>query len=176
MTVTTQEEDMKRITLSFAKVRDIMAKRIAGDVDDSNYYRFHRAFTNGMQEYIEARTFFYYVTDHLLMTPEQIQQEIMQHCESMQKSNLAVDSTDYVLGVADLTGELMRKGVADSTSSPQIAQFLCHIEISLNELVSKHKFDARDMPRKLEVLRKSVSKVEKACYNKAVQNAEFSSL
>jgi translin len=48
-----------------------------------------------MQEYVEALTFYYIITQSKLVPKEE----------------LGVISTDYLLGLCDLTGELMRKSV-----------------------------------------------------------------
>ncbi|KAI0566581.1 Translin [Gracilaria domingensis] len=150
-----------------------MATRVANEVDQNDYYRFHRAFTFGMQEYVEARTFLYYIVNHALMSPDQIESEIKEVCEMKEKPPLSLDLSDYLLGVADLTGELMRQGVSDSNSSGQIAIFLAEIEASLGSLSDKHQLDVKELHFKLQVLKRSVSKVERTCYDVAIQDAEL---
>lgn len=71
------------------------------DVSGPNYDRFHRQFTPGLQEYIEAVTFYHYLRFHgRLVTPT----ELRDHYGLADR----VRMDDYVLGVADFTGELMR--------------------------------------------------------------------
>lgn len=149
-----------------------MATRIANEVDKSNFYRFHRSFTFGMQEYIEARTFLHYVGSQALLGPDEIEKEIADVCQQRGNTPLPLDAFDYLLGVADLTGELMRQGVSDSNSSLDVARVLSDIEEGMENLRAKHRLDVKDLSNKIQVLKRSVSKVEKACYNAAVQKAE----
>ncbi|CAN8074956.1 unnamed protein product [Agarophyton chilense] len=172
ITPSSREKDIKRISQSLLRVRDVMATRVANEVDENNYYRFHRAFTFGMQEYVEARTFLYYIVHHALMSPEQIEKEIKDTCGKKETSALSLDLSDYILGVADLTGELMRQGVSDATSSVQVAIFLSEIEAAMESLSETHRLDAKEMSFKLQVLKRSVSKVERTCYDMAIQDAE----
>eukprot|EP00178_Gracilaria_changii_P018293 TRINITY_DN521_c0_g1_i3.p1 TRINITY_DN521_c0_g1~~TRINITY_DN521_c0_g1_i3.p1 ORF type:complete len:193 (-),score=19.49 TRINITY_DN521_c0_g1_i3:1561-2139(-) len=173
ITPSTRERDIERVSQSLGRVRVLMATRVANEFDQNDYYRFHRAFTLGMQEYVEARTFLYFAVHQALMSPDQIENEIKEVCEMKEKPPLPLDLADYVLGVADLTGELMRQGVSDSSWSGQIALFMAEIERALESLVEKHHLEIKDMHSKLQVLKKSVFKVERSCYEVAIQNAEL---
>ncbi len=53
------------------------------------------AYSVGMQEFVEARAFLYFV----------------EHGKLLPFSSLSVDPEDYLMGLADLTGELSRKAV-----------------------------------------------------------------
>lgn len=149
-----------------------MAARVANEVDESNFYRFHRSFTFGMQEYVEARTFLYYVESQALLGPDEIEKEITDVCKQRGNPPLPLDTSDYLLGVADLTGELMRQGVSDSNASFRVVKILSGIEEGMGNLYAEHRLDVKDLSSKIQVLKRSVAKVEKACYNTAVQKAE----
>ncbi len=57
-----------------------------------------------MQEFIEALSFLYYIRDGTLITNEQVQQKLI----FSEDLKVAVPVYEYLLGIADLTGELMR--------------------------------------------------------------------
>lgn len=77
----------------------------------SEYWRYARAFTNGIQEFVgrfflpacvvlfpESQLFAHYVFTNRLMSQTQLSESIP----------LKVSAEDYLLGLADFTGELMR--------------------------------------------------------------------
>lgn len=81
---------------------------------------------------------------------------------------------EYVLGVADVTGELMRmaivcvgKGALDQPF--RIVSFLR----SLHDALVSCPHPTRDLNHKLRVLKQSLYKVENACYNLQVRASEI---
>lgn len=153
-------------------MRGVIARRIVEELTADTYYRFHRAFSPGMQEYVEARLLLSYCTDGTLIGPGMIDEELQKAC-SGSELKFSVDASDYVLGVADLTGELMRKAV--STNGPtgiRVHDDLCDIKRAMDALSDSHSV-GRAMPAKLNVLAQSVSKVQKRCYKNAIQKAEM---
>lgn len=149
----------------------MIAAKVALEITDENYYVFHRAFTPCIQEYIEARTFLEYMQTKSLLTLESLQSEIHTACEDKSTAKLNVDTDDYVLGVADLTGELMRRAISIASEAEKICEFLVRIESSIAEIVEMGA-GRREGNKKVSVLRQSVQKVEKACFDAAVQSAE----
>jgi len=85
-----------------------------------------------------------------------------------------VPPTHYLLGVADLTGELMRMaihsiGQGDFDLPFEHCKFL---RIIYDAFVSFGNVD-RDLSRKVQVLRQSLQKVETACYTLQVRGSEI---
>ena len=85
-----------------------------------------------------------------------------------------VPPTHYLLGVADLTGELMRMaihsiGQGDFDLPFEHCKFL---RIIYDAFVSFGNVD-RDLSRKVHVLRQSLQKVEAACYTLQVRGSEI---
>jgi len=78
------------------------------------------------------------------------------------------------MGIADLTGELMRlaiRGVGghgDMTATLELCQFMRDIQTGFNSFWTA----SRDMSRKMSVLRQSLRKVEDACYALKVRGSE----
>lgn len=158
---------------SMQGIRDIIATRIASEVDRDTYYQYHRAFTAGMQEYVEARTFLSYLEDGSVASPQKIDVEIAMACGTdCERYRFTVDHSDYVQGIADLTGEMMRRGVASGgVDGVRIHDDLCDIEQAMNTVIANYSV-ARDMPGKMNVLHQSVSKVQRRCFDNAVRAAE----
>ncbi len=85
-----------------------------------------------------------------------------------------VPPSDYMLGVADLTGEMMRLaitsvGKGDLELPFQLCQFLRQV---LDAFVSFSN-TCRELSRKLWTLKQSVQKVENACYTLQVRGSEI---
>ncbi|XP_038066440.1 translin-associated protein X-like isoform X2 [Patiria miniata] len=88
---------------------------------------------------------------------------------------LYVSPLDYVLGVADFTGELMRMcinsvGVGDLETPFELVAFMRELYDSFQLLGNQ---PGREFVRKLSVMRQSVSKVENACYMLRVRGSEI---
>lgn len=160
---------------SLRDIRSVIATRIAQELTGDTYYRFHRAFSPGMQEYVEARLLLSYCLDGILATPEALDEELRLACDCSELV-FSLDRSDYVLGVADVTGELMRKAVAQSgPSGIRLHDDLCDIEHAMVTLSEAHNV-GKDMASKMRVLHQSVLKVQKRCYDNAVRRAEVCSV
>jgi predicted translin family RNA/ssDNA-binding protein len=87
-----------------------------------------------------------------------------------------VPPTEYLLGIADVTGELMRlavhnvgQGVNDTRAPNNICQFLRELSSALQPF----SLTGREMQHKLTTMRQSVSKVEAACYMLHIRGSEL---
>lgn len=172
--------DFKTAETALANVRRIMATSIAPEVDSSSRYIFNRSISPGMQEYVEARTFLHFLKEGTLITLDGIKEEIDQECKKAgnDSAGIQMSEADYVLGVADLTGELMRQAVfkagkGDDTGLQYIWQFLSDLLSRMQTLVGFASLIGRDFFPKLRVMKTSVSKVQKSCYELCVRKAEM---
>lgn len=87
---------------------------------------------------------------------------------------MLVPPSEYILGIADLTGEMMRRAInsvgdGDLNRPFEICTFLQEIESSYSGLNNCN----REVNRKLTVLRQSLRKVEAACYTLRVRGSEI---
>ena len=85
-----------------------------------------------------------------------------------------VPPMEYLLGVADLTGELMRMtiisvGKGDLDTPFQVVAFMRE----LNDAFMSFGDVCRNLNMKMRVLRNSLQKVENACYNLQVRSSEI---
>ena len=168
-------------------------------------------FFPGLQEYIEALTFYHYLKDRKLIGLDTVQERLSfnvdviedtvdstqtgnnQEMEEQVESDQTVESSspssikvtkqmlhvpipfeEYILGVADLTGELMRRAInsvgAGNLEEPfNICNFLQEMEMAFACLGNTNK----EVGRKLYTLRQSIRKVEAACYTLKVRGSEI---
>lgn len=86
-----------------------------------------------------------------------------------------VTPSDYLLGIADLTGELMRMcinsvGNGDIDTPFQLSQFLRQIHDGFSYIGNTGPYE---VSKKLHTLRQSLGKVEDACYTLRVRGSEI---
>lgn len=107
-------------------------------------------FSNALEEYVEARTFLSFVTEKRIATMKE----------------LKVEPEEYLLGLADLTGELMRRAVMVATKRD--VKEVQKIKECLDLLYSQFmQFDFRngDLRRKYDSIKYNVQKVERILYD-----------
>ncbi|KAM9809656.1 translin-associated protein X isoform X1 [Syngnathus typhle] len=159
--------------------------QIAEELRGEDIYQFHRAFTAGIQEYVEAASFQHYIRHRSLISLEEINASLvfMKGDEGSadtlssepRVTTFQVMPADYLLGVADLTGELMRLcissvGNGDIDTPFQLSQFLRHIHDGFSYIGNTGPYE---VSKKLHTLRQSLGKVEDACYALRVRGSEI---
>lgn len=179
------EADQKLCELSLFSLREI-----AMELRGQSYYQYLRAFSPGIQEYVEALTFFHYIKDGHLVTLDEIHKNLVyleqpEAAESEMgdepaaqtppgKFSLEIVPLDYMLGIADLTGELMRKcinavGQGDLEEPFVLCRFLRDMYTGF---LGYGNTGGREISRKVWTLFQSVRKVENACYTIKVRGSE----
>lgn len=158
---------------------------------------FPNLFVAGLQEYIEAVTFHDYLMNSSLPSWTKIQADLnytnidvsteyerpnttvtednSENTRSAGSLKTFVSPVDYILGVADLTGELMRKcinnlGSGDMEGCYQTCTFVREI---YSGFLSVSCTGFKDIARKIVTLRQSLSKMENACYMIHVRGSEI---
>lgn len=178
---------------------------IARELHKQDPYQFLRAYTAGLQEFIEAYTFCEYVNSqnisHWTSIQDQLKYKVAPTDEKkavavVEEANEADDVAaetaevkqpqdeidiscpippmEFVLGVGDLTGEVMRKCI-NSLGSGDVDSCFEHCRF-LQELykgfISVSNARSRDFSQKLFTLRQSLLKSESVCYNVKVRGGE----
>lgn len=195
----TFDKESKRDTvLGEAKARlDTLAatlfKSIAHELDGQNPYQYLRAYTGGIQEYIEAITFYQYLESNKLNDWQDLEQSLTysvpvkpkevsdsQNPSETEIANVKEIKTmltphEYILGIADLTGELMRKcinnlGTGDIASCFQTCSFVRSIYVGFLGCVGN---SGKEINRKLYTLKQSLIKMENVCYTVKVRGSEI---
>uniref|UniRef100_A0A3B4TF24 Translin-associated protein X n=1 Tax=Seriola dumerili TaxID=41447 RepID=A0A3B4TF24_SERDU len=158
--------------------------QIAEELRGEDIHQFHRAFTPGIQEYVEAISFLHYIRHRSLISLEEINARLVfMRAEKVAEAlplgaqvlTFHVTPSDYLLGVADLTGELMRMcissvGNGDIDTPFQLSQFLRQIHDGFSYIGNTGPYE---VSKKLHTLRQSLGKVEDACYTLRVRGSEI---
>jgi predicted translin family RNA/ssDNA-binding protein len=185
--------------------------QVAVELDNEDPFLFLRAYSPGLQEYIEAVSLYYYTKSHTLVDLATIQHKLTftpcQHPDLQSTNNLppAVKVTsdaqlvgssalnepvlsigateltmstssqssvsvhippiDYILGLADVTGELMRLAVHSAGVGDTKTPFdVCCVLRQICTALASFDGIGREFQQKLSTLRQSITKVEAACY------------
>lgn len=172
-------------------------KAISPDVQGINAYRY-RSITGGNQEFMEAATFQHYLETQTLMSYDVAKSQITTLSGDGGEVMLTVD--DYVLGIFDMTGELMRFAITAMATSGQLPSGdqetepipqrsgtktasdvqsrtvltdLRELRAALEKLdVPYHTHFGKDVGKKMGVMQTSVEKVENALYGLVVRGSE----
>ncbi|CAB1455333.1 unnamed protein product [Pleuronectes platessa] len=177
------EDVLKEAEVKLDGVRQKIGQ-IAEELRGEDIYQFHRAFTPGIQEYVEAVSFLHYIRHRSLISLEEINARLVFMKEEKEGAEtplgaqvltFQVTPSDYLLGVADLTGELMRMcissvGNGDIDTPFQLSQFLRQIHDGFSYIGNTGPYE---VSKKLHVLRQSLGKVEDACYALRVRGSEI---
>ncbi|XP_029926822.1 translin-associated protein X [Myripristis murdjan] len=182
------EDVLKESDVKLDGVRQKIGQ-IAEELRGEDINQFHRAFTPGVQEYVEAVSFQHYIRHRTLISLEEINARLVfMKAEKVDPKGSAdslpmgaqvltfqVMPSDYLLGVADLTGELMRMcissvGNGDIDTPFQLSQFLRQIHDGFSYIGNTGPYE---VSKKLHTLRQSLGKVEDACYTLRVRGSEI---
>lgn len=174
-------------------------KKIATELINEDCYQFIRAYSPGLQEFIEAYSFWYFLKHDSLIRVEQIRKELVfenalenTNTEEVQQpkvdhhpakdkpvpnstanKKVFIPPAEYILGISDLTGELMRLainsvGQGNFKSPLKICKMLQKIHSEFIMFGNR----LRGLPKKLEVLKNSLKKVESTCYTIHIRGSE----
>ena len=131
-----------------------------------SYHRYHGSYSFANQEYVEAVAFHHFITTGTLITLGHIQQLI--HNETDRPFQLL--PADYLLGLLDLPGEMMRYATNNHSLYPQLLSHCYEVMQGLDRTVSGlvlRPYGAYS--GKLNVMRDSIQKLEKLEYRRAVR-------
>lgn len=179
ITPETRDGVVERAREDAEKVRELIAGRIASELDDELFRKFHKSFSPGMQEYIEAVLFLGYCEKDALVAREAIEESLRSACRANGVAfAMRVPAEDYLLGVADLTGELMRLAIGcaangDLETALRVRKFLQQLFPRFEATRIGSGPVSRDWYGKVGVFRQSLEKVEKACFELKMRRAEF---
>lgn len=203
---------LKSISPHATAIRDNF-RNVNPDLQSINFYRYFRQISGGIQEYMESLLFQHYLTTQTLldydgaaqnldsMVAAELPKESSGQQQELGDSNTAqqdqcglLTPSDYLLGIFDFTGELMRLAITtmavssnpakatlgNEDMSPSKPPRTTHTDLQalrahLAVLNYDYKSDghfAKEADKKLEVTMASVEKVEKALYGLIIRGSE----
>lgn len=172
-----------------------MFKVIALELENQDPYQYLRAYSAGLQEFVEAMTFYQYLSSKTITSYTPIQEKLkymITTSESVPQENdigdqvevINVDReittlmppSEFILGLADLTGELMRKCINNLSTGNvegcfQTCDFVRNIYKAFIGLSNVQGY--KEVGRKCYVLKQSLAKMELVCYNIVVRGSEI---
>ncbi|RAQ45569.1 translin-associated factor TraX [Aspergillus flavus] len=173
------ENITKETQSRFTQIQSLFTNALP-DLTGPNKWRYQRQLSGAIQEYIEALSFHHYLTSQTLITLPEVRTKL--------PAEILVTEEDYLLGLFDLTGEMMRFAVtalsAGSVASEGKKMGLSReqngIVVDLREMrslfeglsVSRRHNLIKDLGKKMEVMQGSVEKVERAAYGILVRGSE----
>ncbi|KAK9676061.1 hypothetical protein RND81_11G051200 [Saponaria officinalis] len=157
-------------------VRDQHVSRLVKELNGSDFWKLRRAYSPGVQEYVEAATFCKFCRTGTLLNLDEINATFLPLSDPSIEP-LQINILDYLLGLADLTGELMRLAISRiSDGEVEFAEKICgfvrDIHLHLMLLVP-HMDDSHDMKQKMDTMLQSVMKIENACFSVHVRGSEY---
>ena len=170
-------------------------RKISSDLQGVNSRRYERTISGGIQEFLEALSFKQYLETQTLITPEQASSKLQSF--ACDRDTLQLIASDYLLGLFDMTGELMRFAITtmatlgalpgaaregqDNSDRGHQDKGQVGVMHRRNMLQDLQEMRARletldtnifQYDKKLDVTRASVDKVEKALYGLVVRGSE----
>ncbi|KAJ7275389.1 Translin [Mycena haematopus] len=145
----------------------LMRPELVGD----RFWRYHRQVSPGLQEYIEALSFAHYVEHDSLISYQQVQDAL----SDSDGPFFTLTVSDYLLGLSDLTGELMRfaiSNIARRGGRPKASQ-VCAFVRGCKADFEHFTPHVRDLSKKQSVTASSLEKIEAAAYAVAVRGSEY---
>ncbi|OOF90959.1 hypothetical protein ASPCADRAFT_211544 [Aspergillus carbonarius ITEM 5010] len=173
----------KETTTRFTQIHNLFTSILPDLAAPPNTWRYQRQLSSGIQEFIEALSFHHYLTTQTLITLPEVRAHL--------PPQILVTEEDYLLGLFDLTGEMMRfavtalsAGNADTGAGGEEAVGLGEeqrgIVVDLRDMrsgfeglsVPRRHVMLKDMGKKVDVMQGSVEKVERAAYGILVRGRE----
>lgn len=173
------EAVLERASVAIRRVLSDIAAKIAVEINEGSETCFRKFYSPGMQEFVEARELLEYMTNGNLAGITRVQEEVMEACKRCEHGrNVRLEVGDYVLGVADLTGECMRLAVQKGGKGEvgdlgNIRKFVNEIWACLSEMEGLMGSLGNDFCFKMKVMRASLEKVEKSLFEVKIRRAEF---
>ncbi|KAJ4029205.1 hypothetical protein NW761_005741 [Fusarium oxysporum] len=145
-----------------------LLKGIAPDVQNVNRYRYTFSL-RCLEEFVEALSFAHYLRHQTLITPTQAQ--------AAMPSDIALTPNDYMFGIFDLFGEMMRFATVTTAQNGELAgdggrNIMSDIQELGCEFEILPDVPTKDWRGKMAVMRQSVKKVERLGYGLVVRGSE----
>ncbi|KAI9170107.1 hypothetical protein LWI28_022708 [Acer negundo] len=174
-----KEEVLKKAEKDLAAVINQYISRLVKELQGTDHWKLRRAYSPGVQEYIEAATFCKFCRTGTLLNLEEINATLLPLSDPSLEP-LKINVLDYLLGLADLTGELMRLAIGRISDgefeyAEKICRFVRDIYRELT-LLFPLMDDNSDMKTKMDTMLESVVKIENACFRVHVRGSEYTLL
>ncbi|XP_074556231.1 uncharacterized protein LOC141812030 isoform X3 [Curcuma longa] len=171
-----REETLAKAENDLAAVTNQYMSKLVKELHGTDFWKLRRSYTFAVQEYVEAATLFRFCKSGTLLNLAEINASLLPLTEESIEP-LQINVLDYLLGLADLTGELMRLAIGRISDgeieyAEKICQFVRDIYRELTLLVPIMD-DNFEMKKKMETMLQSLVKIENACFSVHVRGSEY---
>ncbi|WWD06845.1 hypothetical protein V865_004941 [Kwoniella europaea PYCC6329] len=163
----------REIWVNFGKIKDEL-KTIGEGREEAlqGYWRWNRQVSPGLEEYIEALSFLYYLENKSLVPLDVVQKTLSSEDG---EPLVIVTPEDYILGMSDLTGELMRYATnalstGDHNTPLEVCEFVRTVKAHFDGIPPHMLYK---LSKKQEETTRSLEKIEKVCYALRLRLIEF---
>ncbi|KAI0823019.1 Translin [Trametes gibbosa] len=145
---------------------------LRGELAGDRFWHHQRNISPGLQEYIEALSFAHYLEHRTLISYDQVQATLS---DPDGAPFFPLPLEDYLLGLADLTGELMRFAIAaiPRRGGRQKASDVCSFVRACKADFERLTPHFKELRKKQHVTAQSLEKIEDATYAVVVRTSEY---
>ena len=94
------------------ELKENVWRKVAEELRSEDDYQFIRAYSPGLQEWVEALSFYHFLRHEKILSHQEAEAQLRFSGETESPClRVTVPQSEYVLGLADLTGELMRNAI-----------------------------------------------------------------
>ncbi|KAG6910594.1 hypothetical protein DXG01_009545 [Tephrocybe rancida] len=142
------------------------------ELEGDRFWRYQRQVSPGLQEYIEALSFAHYLQHKSLISFDEVQKTL---CDPDGVPYFPLTVSDYLLGLSDLTGELMRFAISaigrrgGRAKASEVCAFVRACKADFERMTPY----IRDLSKKQAVTTQSLEKIEDAAYAIIVRGSEY---
>ncbi|XP_066314141.1 uncharacterized protein [Miscanthus floridulus] len=176
ITKVNRDEVLSKAENDIAAVVNQYIAKLVKELQGTDFWKLRRAYTFGVQEYVEAATLCRFCKTGTLLSLAEINDSLLALSDKSVEP-LQLNVLDYLLGVADLSGELMRLAIGRiSDGEVEYAKTICAFVRDIYReltLVVPLMDDNNEMKKKMEVMLQSVVKIENACFSVHVRGSEY---
>lgn len=171
-----QESVLCEADLRLQNVAQNHFKAISRELENQDPYLYLKAYRNGLEEYIEAVTFYQYLSSGNMKNWLELGKALTYTSSEKSKSiQILITPFEYILGISDLTGELMRQCInnlatGDSASCYETCNFVRNMYKGFLGCIS---ISNKEINRKLCTLKQSLHKMENVCYTIKIRGSEI---
>ncbi|KAK6921863.1 Translin family [Dillenia turbinata] len=170
-----KEEVLGKAEKDLSAVTDQFVSRLVKELQGSDFWKLRRAYSPGVQEYVEAATLCEFCKSGGLLTLNEINATLLPLSDTGLEA-FQINLSDYLLGLADLTGELMRLAIGRiSDGEVDFAKIICKFvrDIYRELTLFPNIDDGSDMKTKMDTMLQSLIKIENACFSIHVRGSEY---
>ncbi|KAL3501540.1 hypothetical protein ACH5RR_035989 [Cinchona calisaya] len=169
-------EVLEKAEKDLAAVREQHILRLVQELQGTDFWKLRRAYSPGVQEYVEAATLCNFCKGGTLLNLDEINATLLP-LNDPSFEPLQINVLDYLLGLADLTGELMRLAIGRiSDGELELAEKICKFVREIYRMltvIAPEMDDSSDMKTKMDTMLQSVMKIENACFSVHVRGSEY---